>query len=125
MVHSRDKFKCLCPALLLCAVHVAFAQQPTAEADTDKVPDRPPDKSYLWPALEIIGFDLALSNYNRAFSGTHDYDVSWASIRRNLRGPWVVDNDPFRVNQFAHPYQGSLYHGAGAPRAWVTGSPRR
>jgi hypothetical protein len=25
----------------------------------------------------------------------------------------VVDNDPFSTNQFAHPYQGSLYHSAG------------
>src|SRR4029453_11626979 len=27
------------------------------------------------------------------------------------RGGWVTDNDPFGVNQFAHPYQGSMYHG--------------
>lgn len=71
-----------------------------------------PDKSYVIPALQIIGFDFLLNRYNRRFSGTSDYDVSRASIRRNLRGPWVVDNDPFDINQFAHPYQGSLYHGA-------------
>ena len=64
-------------------------------------------------AGEIVAFDLLLSNFNRAFSGSHDYDVSWHSIRHNLRGPWVVDDDPFSVNQFAHPYQGSLYHAAG------------
>ena len=72
-----------------------------------------PEKSYAIPIAEIIGFDFLLNRYNRRFSGTSDYDVSWASVRRNLRGPWVEDNDPFRVNQFAHPYQGSLYHGAG------------
>ena len=71
------------------------------------------EKSYAIPIVEIIGFDFLLNRYNRRFSGSSDYDVSWGSIRRNLRGPWVVDNDPFRVNQFAHPYQGSLYHGAG------------
>jgi hypothetical protein len=70
------------------------------------------DKSVAIPALEIIAFDFLLNHYNRRFSGSSDYDVSGASIRRNLRGPWVVDNDPFNVNQFAHPYQGSLYHGA-------------
>src|SRR6185369_2601538 len=70
-------------------------------------------KSYVIPALEIVGFDLLLSNFNRQFSGSSDYDVSLKSIRNNLRGPWVTDNDPFSVNQFAHPYQGSLYHGAG------------
>jgi len=71
------------------------------------------EKSYAIPIAEIIGFDFLLSRYNRRFSGTSDYDVSWASIRRNLRGPWVEDNDPFKVNQLGHPYQGSLYHGAG------------
>src|SRR5205809_1107108 len=35
----------------------------------------------------------------------------WETIRHNLRGPWVVDHDPFSVNQFPHPYQGSMYHG--------------
>jgi hypothetical protein len=76
--------------------------------------DLPPrhEKSIWIPAAEIVGFDLLWSNLNRAFSRSHDYDVTWASIRRNLRGPWVVDNDPFAINQFGHPYQGSLYHGA-------------
>ena len=82
------------------------------EAEPPAAPTEP-DKSYVVPALEIIGFDFLLNRYNRRFSGTSDYDVSGASIRRNLRGPWVVDNDPFKVNQFAHPFQGSLYHGAG------------
>jgi hypothetical protein len=69
-------------------------------------------KSYAIPAAEIIGFDFLLNRYNHLTSGVTDYDVSWGSIKRNLRGPWVTDNDPFNVNQFAHPYQGSLYHGA-------------
>ena len=71
------------------------------------------EKSVAIPALEIATFDLLLSNFNRAFSGVHDYDVSAHSIEHNLRGPWVVDDDPFSTNQFAHPYQGSLYHAAG------------
>jgi hypothetical protein len=95
-------------AALLSASGLAVAQQ----AD---VPDPPtgPEKSYVVPALEIIGFDFMLNRFNRRYSGSSDYDVSMASIRRNLHGPWVVDNDPFRINQFAHPYQGSIYHGAG------------
>ena len=39
------------------------------------------------------------------------YAVTPDSIRRNLRGPWVVDDDPFEINQFGHPYQGAMYHG--------------
>ncbi len=92
---------------------VAQQAEPVTPAAEPVTPVAEPDKSYLLPALEIITFDFLLNRYNRRFSGSTDYDVSAASIRRNLRGPWVVDNDPFKVNQFAHPYQGSLYHGAG------------
>ena len=41
------------------------------------------------------------------------------SIGRNLRATWVVDNDPYDINQLGHPYQGSMYHGfarASGPR---------
>jgi hypothetical protein len=93
---------------LLFAWQVSSAQL----AEAPPVPD-PSDKSYAIPALEIVGFDLLLNQYNRHFSGSSDYDVTFGSIRRNLRGRWITDNDPFSINQFAHPYQGSLYHGAG------------
>lgn len=39
------------------------------------------------------------------------YDTSLSSIRRNLRGGWTVDDDPYPTNQLLHPYQGSIYHG--------------
>ncbi len=68
-------------------------------------------KSYAIPAMEIFGFDVLLNRYNHRFSGSTDYDVSMSSIRNNLRGSWVTDNDPYKVNQFGHPYQGSMYHG--------------
>jgi Domain of unknown function (DUF3943) len=68
-------------------------------------------KSYSIPPAEIIGFDFLLNRFNRHNEGPGDYDVTSASIRRNLRHSWVVDNDPFSVNQFLHPYQGSMYHG--------------
>ena len=73
-------------------------------------PDREP-RDYALPALEILGFDFLLNRFNHAFSGSRDYDVSGASIRRNLRSSWVTDRDPFHINQFGHPYQGSMYHG--------------
>lgn len=100
-------------ASIALACHLAGAQEVAPPASSASAPpSTEPNRSYLIPAAEIIGFDFLLNRYNRRFSGSSDYDVSWASIKRNLRGPWVVDNDPFRVNQFAHPYQGSLYHGA-------------
>ena len=69
------------------------------------------DRSYFIPAAEIVGFDVLLNAFDRAYFGCCDFHVTSASIRRNLRSSWVVDRDPFLVNQFGHPYQGSMYHG--------------
>ncbi len=69
------------------------------------------NKSYSIPAMEILGFDFLLNRFNHQFSGSNDYDVTAASIRSNLRGKWATDNDPYAVNQFGHPYQGSMYQG--------------
>ena len=68
--------------------------------------------NYVLPALEILGFDTLVNRVNRCCgSQRDDYAVSLSSIRRNLHHSWVVDDDPFQVNQFGHPYQGSIYHG--------------
>ena len=76
----------------------------------DALADIEARKSYWIPAAEIIGFDLILNGINRNFIGD-EYNSSLASIRKNLRSGWRVDNDPFSTNQFGHPYQGSMYHG--------------
>lgn len=67
-------------------------------------------KSYAIPAAEIVGFDFLLNRIDRQIYG-EDYDVTGSSIKRNARGRWVVDNDPYSINQLLHPYQGSIYHG--------------
>jgi hypothetical protein len=67
-------------------------------------------KSYAIPAAEIVGFDVLVNLANRYTTG-EPYHSNLASIRHNLQHGWVVDNDPFNVNQFWHPYQGSMYHG--------------
>lgn len=68
------------------------------------------EKSYLIPALEIIGFDALLNVFDRLVLGD-PYHSSISSIRRNLSRRWVTENDPFAINQFGHPYQGAMYHG--------------
>jgi len=68
-------------------------------------------KSYSIPALEIIGFDLLLNQFNRRYFEGDDYDTSLSSIKRNLQSGWVTDTDPYNINQLGHPYQGSMYHG--------------
>jgi hypothetical protein len=84
------------------------AAEPTVAA---LVPEFGANKSYSIPVIEILGFDFLLNRLNKQFSGISDYDVTLSSIRQNLRSSWVNDNDPYKVNQFGHPYQGSMYHG--------------
>jgi hypothetical protein len=80
-----------------------------ALADADS-PFSDAQKSYWIPALEIIAFDAALNQFDRRYFGCCDFDTNVHTIRRNLRSSWVVDRDPFLVNQLGHPYQGSMYH---------------
>jgi len=85
-----------------------------AEPKTDKPDlwDTGSRKSYVIPALEIIGFDVLLNRYNRHYGEQReDYKVNGSTIKKNLQSEWVTDHDPFKTNQLGHPYQGSMYHG--------------
>ena len=68
-------------------------------------------KSYILPAVEIVALDSAVNLGGRHLIDPANYAVTPASIRRNAGGPWVIDDDPFEINQFLHPYQGAMYHG--------------
>jgi hypothetical protein len=75
------------------------------------VEEAKPRKSFLLPILEIVVMDAGINLVNRQGPDGHFYKVTGSSIRRNLRSKWVIDDDPFDVNQFLHPYQGAMYHG--------------
>lgn len=75
-------------------------------------------KSYLIPALEIPAFLFLLNGYDRLAypndmeGGKKVYDTNLSTFWDHVvHGPWGVDQDAFAMNQFAHPYQGSMYHG--------------
>lgn len=88
---------------------------PTAFADEKPRPvlnwGKGDGRSYWIPAADIVMFDVLLNLFNRQFSGIEDYDATLNSWQENLSRKWEYDNDPFDINQFGHPYQGSLYHG--------------
>jgi hypothetical protein len=89
--------------VLTCSVTLGQARE-------ESLPDKPRD--WRVPALEILGFDFLVNRVNRCCGkDRQDYAVSFGSIRRNLRGNWSEDADPFKVNQLGHPYQGSMYYG--------------
>ncbi|HEU4707842.1 MAG TPA: DUF3943 domain-containing protein, partial [Methylophilaceae bacterium] len=96
------------------AAGITLAENSSSEMDTPT--DTPEDaeareKSYLIPALDIVGFDFLLNQFNRHFSNSDDYDSNLNTIRHNLQSSWHNDHDPFDINQLGHPYQGSMYHG--------------
>lgn len=78
-------------------------------------------KSYLIPALEIPAFILLLNGFDRIVysnsvepSGEKTYNTNLSTFWDHVvHGPWGVDTDSFAMNQFNHPYQGSIYHGFG------------
>ena len=70
----------------------------------------PANRSFVVPALEIVAMDALVNLGGRQMMTPDHYRVTATSISRNLRGPWVIDDDPFEINQFLHPYQGAMYH---------------
>ncbi|MHB8622018.1 MAG: DUF3943 domain-containing protein [Sulfuricaulis sp.] len=81
------------------------AAKPTRSAQIEA------NKSYLIPVGEIVGFEVLLNRYDYYFIDRQVYGVSTRSMWRNLDGKWVIDTDPFSVNQFMHPVQGSIFSG--------------
>jgi Domain of unknown function (DUF3943) len=91
-----------------------LAQNPAATARASpQAPYATPkaERSYLLPAEEVLGFSILLNRFDYYFVDKQVYGVSYASVRKNLSAKWVVDNDPFAVNQFGHPIQGSIFFG--------------
>ncbi len=97
------------------ATWAALADEPAPRVSLSPKPDFSADiearKSYVIPAVEIVGFEALLNFINRHSSDSADYKSNLSSIRHNLHSSWVVDSDPFKTNQLGHPYQGSMYHG--------------
>jgi hypothetical protein len=101
--------------LLACGLSSACASsaslRPTLPQDDGGRSDDGPHKSYVLPIVEIVAMDAGINRAGRMLLEPATFDVTKSSIRRNLRGRWVVDDDPFQVNQIGHPYQGAMYHG--------------
>jgi len=101
------------PGLRFPPLWLAQADAPASPAESKPPVTYAPKRSkdYALPALEIIGFDAALNLFDRRILNEPDYRSNLTSIRNNLKDRWVVDNDPYQINQVGHPYQGAMYHG--------------
>jgi hypothetical protein len=121
---ARKRLLALAGVAVLATVGTVFAQQPAPEvtlvpasdvaqvAVTDPALQTVSTRNYAVPLADIVIFDSLLNRYGNRFVDHNTYNVSLSSIRRNLRSHWVLDHDPFSINQFMHPYQGSVYFGS-------------
>ncbi|MDD2580644.1 MAG: DUF3943 domain-containing protein [Desulfuromonadaceae bacterium] len=112
----RDKSS---PTDVILSEHPADPPKPAAISPDMVTPwEHMPSKSYLIPALEVTGFLGLLSVYDRiAYSDqmqdgkkvySSNFSTTWDHLRKQN---WVFDQDPFNINQFAHPYQGATMYG--------------
>jgi hypothetical protein len=91
-------------ALAACAL--AAARAAAAACGPEDPPGRR-EKVWLVPAVEVIAFDVGLWAVDR-YALDADYShISWGSVGRNLRGPWIHDDDDFNTNQILHPWHGA------------------
>ena len=95
---------------LLLALSVGPQQAPAVEQPEATRPEI--RKNFIVPAVEIVLLDSTINAFGRRTYDDGSFDVTPSSVRRNLRNRWVVDDDPFQVNQVLHPYQGAMYHSA-------------
>ncbi|MFO0983312.1 MAG: DUF3943 domain-containing protein [Planctomycetota bacterium] len=58
-----------------------------------------------------MAFEFLLNQFDRNVIDADDYGSNFSTFKDNLRHGWVIDQDPFGVNQIEHPYSGALYHG--------------
>jgi len=70
---------------------------------------REPRPNFVLPAVEIVALDALINAVGRRGPESDAYKVNATSIQSNIKGRWIVDNDPFSVNQLMHPYQGAMY----------------
>jgi hypothetical protein len=115
-------------ALVLATQGAGFAEEPAAAPMTPGAAPAPArsevpktvlswetgaGRSYVIPAVEVIGYLFLLNQFDRHFVEPKEvYRTGTESFWKNLTdSKWVVDSDPFATNQFLHPYGGSVYYG--------------
>lgn len=69
--------------------------------------------AYFLPSAEILAYLLLLNQYDRHFTEPKAvYQTTGDTFWQHTTDPhWVIDNDQYSVNQFLHPYGGSIYYG--------------
>ena len=82
-------------------------------ADPDfVVPESAPRKNTLLALGEVAGINVLLWQVSY-WAGAPFAKISGETISDNFHKGWIIDSDPYWVNQFGHPYQGAAFYNAG------------
>ena len=98
---------------LLLTTFAARAEEPAAgwlaaEGLAAEAPAPPKNRGLAY--LEVLGVNLALNLGGRILKPEDDsYDFTLETWKANLTGGWEYDPNSFNTNQYAHPYEGSLF----------------
>lgn len=63
-------------------------------------------------AVETFGINVGVQCFDRFILNADFAQISFSTIRHNIKNGFVWDNDQFSTNLFAHPYHGGLYFNA-------------
>ena len=72
--------------------------------------DGTPKQPALQAMTENLGINALVFSWDHFVTDRKWARVTNSTLRRNLTGGWVWDNDSFSGNQFAHPYHGSMFY---------------
>jgi hypothetical protein len=65
-----------------------------------------------WLALgEVLAINLGIW-FVSYWAGNDFSKIGFNTIRQNFNKGWIVDTDPYWVNQFGHPYEGAAFYTA-------------
>jgi len=114
--------------LALLTPGVSFAEEPASSpAPASEAASAPPSevpksvlswetragRSYVIPAIEVVGYLFLLNWYDRNYLADKaiyrtDGNTFWKHLTDSK---WIIDSDQFSINQFLHPYGGTVYYG--------------
>ena len=64
--------------------------------------------NYWFAAAEVFSINMTIWAYDRFIYQVDWAKILWKTMQDNLKHGFVLDEDGFDTNQFAHPYHGSL-----------------
>lgn len=81
-------------------------------------------KKFWGAATQTFGLNMAIWGFDRFIMKEDFAYINMHTIKKNLKGGFVWDNDQMGTNMFLHPYHGNLYYNSARSRGfnyWESG----